>query len=88
VNNGHCTAGAAGAELFAESPVFTWRNWGVIQTGGIDRDFVPAVDRLIRKFFCIIRVIWGLSVEERSVGLTEIAGWTVGQGEAGYVKRQ
>ena len=88
VDDGHGSAGAAGAELFAKGAVFAGSYGGVIQTGGIDRDFVPAVDWLIRKFFCVIRVICRLGVKERSVGLTEIARWPLGEGKTGDRKRQ
>jgi hypothetical protein len=60
----------------------------MIQTGGIDRDFVPAVDWLIRKSLCVIRVIRGLGMKEWSVSLTEIACWPVGEGDSGDGKRQ
>src|SRR5437763_11573244 len=88
VDDSHGTAGAAGAELFAESAVFTGRNRGVIQTSGVDRDFVPATDCLICKFFCVIRVIWRRGMKEWTIGLMKIARWPVGEGEAGDAKRQ
>jgi hypothetical protein len=64
--DGHGAAGAAGAELFAEGAVLAGSDRGVIQTGGVDRDFVPAVDWLVRKSLRVIRVIRGLR-DERMV---------------------
>ena len=46
VNNGHGPAGAARPELFAKNPILAGRDWGVIQTGGIDGSLVPSMDRL------------------------------------------
>lgn len=88
MDNGHGAAGAPGPELFAEGAMLAGSNRGVVQTGSVDRDFVPAVDWLVRKSLRVIRVIRGLRMKERSVSLTEIACWPAGECGTGDDKRQ
>jgi hypothetical protein len=88
VDNSHRATGAAGTQLFAEGTMFARSNWCVIQTGGVDRDFVPAMHWLVRKSLRVIRIIQGLRVKERTVGLTEIACWPAGEGDTGDSKKQ
>ena len=50
VNDGHRAARAARAELLAEDVVLIGRR--VIETGGVNRHFVPAMNRIERAACC------------------------------------
>src|SRR5205814_9577307 len=51
VDDGHRAAGASGSELLAKSPDFTGRYWRVIETAGVNRDRVPAMNGVSRIFW-------------------------------------
>ena len=46
VDNRHCPAGTPGPELFSKNAVLPWRDWSMIETAGINRDHVPAMERI------------------------------------------
>jgi len=90
VDNGHGAAGAAGPELFPERAVLARRNRRVIETRGIDRDLVPAMDRFLRdRFARRVGCVRRLSMKLWAVGLTEIARRSLGEGDGreGYEKQ-
>jgi hypothetical protein len=52
VHNGHRATGTARPKLFAENSGVAGRDWSVIETGGINRDFIPTmqyVERSVRR---------------------------------------
>src|SRR5438105_13788481 len=88
VDDGHGTAGAAGAELLAESAMFPGSDGGVVQTSGVDGDLVPAMDRLVGISLCLVGVAARLRVKEWAVGLPEIACRADGENSVGEQKEQ
>ena len=66
VHNGHRAAGAAGAKLFAEYSSFTGPDGCVIESAGVDRDLVPAMNRIKTQF-------WPARLRDKRSGVEEWA---------------
>ena len=63
MNNGHGTAGAAGAQLFAEYTIFTGIDRRVIETAGVDGDLVPVMQNITGGFRIFVGGNRGLAMK-------------------------